>query len=318
MAANIRSMASSVKTWHGLELRVDPMDAQQAFVYSGQSKMALSLEDLTTSSGLQVGDFKALIERNTGEVIHVHGKDYTFAEPWKLYQYFAPYIESLGAKYITAGVLGDFSKVWALAEVKNLEFNIGKGDNPVMPYFLTAIGYDGKIGFAYGLTCVQVVCQNTLRAALKGDLTKFRQTKNSDARIVNSLSTEAMNAFFKREAEELSYTCNSLAEVSLTSELKKAFIDFILPLKKDKAGVPQITDGIQEKRDDFDEAMESAPGIVKGQENAYSLYDAFTYAMTHGSKFGKREKTDGLVADLFGSFEVKREEVLSWLVNNAR
>ena len=318
MAANIRSIASSVKTWHGLELRVDPMDAQQAFVYSGQSKMALSLEDLTTSSGLQVGDFKALIERNTGEVIHVHGKDYTFAEPWKLYQYFAPYIESLGAKYITAGVLGDFSKVWALAQVENLQFNIGRNDNPVMPYFLTAIGYDGKIGFAYGLTCVQVVCQNTLRAALKGDLTKFRQTKNSDARIVNSLSTEAMNAFFKREAEELSYTCNSLAEVSLTSELKKAFIDFILPLKKDKAGVPQITDGIQEKRDDFDEAMESAPGIVKGQENAYSLYDAFTYAMTHGSKFGKREKTDGLVADLFGSFEVKREEVLGWLVNNAR
>lgn len=318
MAANILSMASSVRTWHGLELRVDPMDAQQAFVHSGQSKIALRLEDYVTTSGIKSKKFKSLVEVNSGTEVHVHGEGYTFAEPWKLYQYFAPYIESLGAKYITAGVLGDYSKVWALAQVENLQFNIGKGNNPVMPYFLTAIGYDGKIGFAYGLTCVQVVCQNTLRAALKGDLTKFRQTKNSDARIVNSLSTEAMNAFFKREAEELSYTCNSLAEVSLTSELKKAFIDFILPLKKDKAGIPQITDGIQEKRDDFDEAMENAPGIVKGQENAYSLYDAFTYAMTHGAKFSKREKTDGLVADLFGNFEVKREEVLSWLVNNAR
>lgn len=318
MAANILSMASSVRTWHGLELRVDPMDAQQAFVYSGQSKIALRLEDYVTTSGVKSKRFKSLIEANSGTEVHVHGEGYTFAEPWKLYQYFAPYIESLGAKYITAGVLGDFSKVWALAQVENLQFNIGKGDNPVMPYFLTAIGYDGKIGFAYGLTCVQVVCQNTLRAALKGDLTKFRQTKNSDARIVSSLSTDAMNAFFKREAEELSYTCNSLAEAPLTSELKKAFIDFILPLKKDKNGVAQITDGIQEKRDDFDEAMENAPGIIKGQENAYSLYDAFTYAMTHGSKFSKREKTDGLVADLFGNFEVKREEVLSWLVNNAR
>ncbi len=313
-------MVSTFKTWHGHEtLTENPMIGQEAFVFSGQSGINLVMEDIQTVGGFAINGFKALIEKNSQTLVHVHGEDYTPAEPWELYKLFAPYIEKLGGRYVTAGILKDYSKIWALAKVEGLQFNIGPRDNPIMPYFLSCIGYDGKIGFAFGTTYIQVVCQNTLNAALKGDINKFRQTKNRASRVANIVNPEVIAAYMEREAQEFSQSSNALASIPLTSALKNAFIEFILPSKVDKkTQVLKITDGLQEKRDMFDSALCNAPGIVGGQESAWSLYDAFTFAMTHQPTFAKREKTDSLEADLFGGLQAKREEAYSWLVENAR
>lgn len=316
MAANILSMASAYKTWHNKDLRVEPQDAQGMFAVSGHAQIVPVMETLYVN-GVAVEGYKMLVERNTGTHVAIHGDGYVPAEPWHLYKYFAPYIEKVGAKYVTAGTLKGYSKLWALAEVAGLEFNIGKTDNPVKTYFLSAIGWDGTLGQVFGPVMTQVVCQNTLRVALsEGGLQKFRQTKNRESRIMDSLSVEAVVAFMEDEARELKYRTSVLVEKPLDTRTKLDFVDFILPAKIDKNGQKVITEGIQRKRDMFDEALCLAPGIVAGQETLWTLQDAFTFCLTHKPNFATRESTDNLSAELFNpqAFEAKRQAAMEWLM----
>ena len=306
-------MVSALDTisWHGKETRVEKMNPQECFVWSGHSAVAPVMQDITGLNGEIIPTHKALYNMGTEKptLIAVHGSGYTPAMPWEMYEYFAPMLEKMGGRYVTAGIIGNYEKMWALAEFgERFTFNVGKGDNPVKKYFLSGIGYDGTQGQFWGDTDIQVVCQNTLRRALNiGGINKFRQTKNRRANVISQLSADAILAKMEADMQADKENMGILASTEYTNDMLKIFVETMFPKTKE-----ELTPAVIETREKFSQALEVAPGIKAGQTQGtlFSLIDAITYLMTH-YRLGIRKDTDSLANDLFGSAQKTREEALA-------
>lgn len=306
-------MVSAMATWHGLETRSDKMNAHECFTKSGQSVVTPVMQDIV-SLGEVSKTHRALWNMHPDHTtwIATHGADYSPMEPWSMYEYFSPIIEASSAKYVTGGIIGNYEKMWSLAEMAGFEYNIGKGDNPVKKYFLSGLGYDGTLGFYYGSTDIQVVCQNTLRQALQvGGVNKFRQTKNCKTRVFNSLSPETTAAYLAQCKAEMmtdSDNMNILATTNYSAETYQAFIDAMFPKMGDKQ---ELTPSVISARENFKTALEVAPGIEAGQTQGtfFSLIDAYTVLLTH-TKLGVRDESSKLAQDLFGNAQSLRDKAV--------
>jgi phage/plasmid-like protein (TIGR03299 family) len=88
-----------------------------------------------------------------------------------------------GAHYETAGILGNGEKVWGLAD---LQLSLTVGQEKQAGYLLFCTSHDGSLSFQWRLCLTQVVCENTLGAALsektRAKLT-IRHTKNASDRM---------------------------------------------------------------------------------------------------------------------------------------
>lgn len=106
----------------------------------------------------------AACRSDTGDVLGVHGPNWTPLRNEELFELFRPWYDAGQISFETAGALYGGGVVWVLARINQDPIDIVPGD-PVKSFVLAANGHNGQRTLTQGLTSIRVVCANTLAAA---------------------------------------------------------------------------------------------------------------------------------------------------------
>jgi phage/plasmid-like protein (TIGR03299 family) len=194
-------------------------------------------------------------------------------------------------RYHTAGSLRGGRRVWMLATVDNLAFEVVPGD-PIEPYLLLYTGHDGKTCTIVKLTEVRVVCQNTATAALQGSGASFkiRHTANAAEKLMEAQAALGYATEAFAQQKEL-YT--AMAHVKLTCAQWADFLDEMVDLpEKEGRGRTRATNKRVELTCLFEGGLGTDIPGVRG--TAWGAYNAITEYTTHHSsvKLGGLSETD--------------------------
>lgn len=111
-----------------------------------------------------------------------------------------------GAKYETAGIIGDYKKVWGLVDIKS---SIRVGDDETKQYLMGCTTFDSTGSTKFLQTNTRVVCKNTWDMALSGKLNKMlsvRHTSKSHRRLDDARQAMAgIQAEFLTMGERLNF-----------------------------------------------------------------------------------------------------------------
>jgi len=158
--------------WHGLGTKVEGALTAEEAIKAAQLDWKVLEEPVFDRKGTELPAFKLLRRSDTGHVFYVPKKTYQPIQNADTFKFLDGLVAAGGAKYVTAGALGDGERVWILAEIKNCDVRILKTDDVVKPYLLAANSHDGTLSFWIMPTPIRVVCQNTFQLALSERLEK--------------------------------------------------------------------------------------------------------------------------------------------------
>lgn len=194
------------KPWHGLgQIAKGAMNSQEAIELGGLNYDVIKVPVLANVNGemLEVPEKFATLRTDTKDVFGIVGNRYEIVQNRDAFTFFDAIVGQGQAIFETAGALGKGERVFITAKMPNYVRIAGTNDVSDVYVVLTS-SHDGSGAVLAGVTAVRIVCQNTLRMALKGMTNKvsIRHTKSAEANlaqagklmgIVNSY-TEALNA----------------------------------------------------------------------------------------------------------------------------
>jgi len=217
--------------WHKLGINVT-----EAQTWADAQRLAgldFTLADEPLRTDYQVlTDWKAIIRTDNMQTIGVVGKDFTTVQPHDAFQFVDTLIESHGAHYVSAGMLGNGERMWVLARIPAADIEVTPGDVSET-YMLFAQGFDGSLSVLSKVTSTRVVCQNTLFAAIadKNFSLKLRHTKTVNDRLK---SAEKLLSGVSQTAHQLEEKLRKLAARRLTRETMTSIMDRLFPKPADE------------------------------------------------------------------------------------
>lgn len=274
------------KPWHG-EGKELPQNAtlDEAFRVVGFYDVAerpLFTPGLTTP----IPDHKALVRADTGAYVSTVGADYgvvQFREGAEAVIRAAQ--EVLGANiFRTAGLLGDRGeRGWLMGEL-GAPFKVGHGFiSEIRKYILFHTGHDGFTAASLGLCNTNVVCANTVAAALAesshSDSGKMRRTVRHTTNAAQRFqdATAALGAMIEQQ-KALEDAARQLAQIPFNLMQYKRTIDAVIPMPED--GKKHVK--IENQRDVVLGLWNTSKGGEGVRDNAWSAYQSWTEYATHG------------------------------------
>jgi phage/plasmid-like protein (TIGR03299 family) len=169
------NMASNVKTWHGLENRIEESDTLEIIAQkAGMTHRILRAKvryatchsgALDASSYRAVDDKVVLFRDDTSAPLGIVSDSYKVVQPAQVIEFFRDLVAKHGFKMSTAGCLFDGKKYWALAETGDSAFIVDKRD-VFKSFLLLSTSADGSTATEARFTDVRVVCNNTMSMAI--------------------------------------------------------------------------------------------------------------------------------------------------------
>lgn len=217
MSANVGEMFYTGEVpWHGLGVALaQPATLDEALKVGGLNWRVEDV-DLTTADEPPslIGRRKALVRSDrppgvAGRVLGVAHRAFKPIQNQEAGLLFDAIFGRGKRVYHTGGYLGDGEIVWLLAKIdKPLRI---AGDDIVEPYALMANSHDGSMAFNIGITTVRVVCQNTLRLAMKEKIGQSFRRSHQGPFIDHA---RAANEFFSATLRELDHVTESFTRLS--------------------------------------------------------------------------------------------------------
>jgi phage/plasmid-like protein (TIGR03299 family) len=260
-----------------------------------------------------------LYRSDTGADLGVVSRtSYKVHQPAEIMEFFGAIAKAGNFDLETAGALSGGKRIWALAKVGEGANIIGQDE--VLPYLLLATSFDGTMTTIARMTCVRVVCNNTITMALRQDA-----TQNSDARIVTSLKVPHSSKFnpeFIRDQlgivhgafDQFLGEARTLAEIGVTDAKASTIVADVIGKFTASAKPGQVFD-IKNTRG-FKRVMGLFGGDAMGSDltggkNAWQLLNAFTQYVDHDR--GRTTDTT-LNQAWFGAGEVMKNEAKEQLL----
>lgn len=136
-----------------------------------------------TPNGQQVySDQKVLYRGDTNDQLAIVGDSYKVVQPGEVLEFFRDLVDMNGMKLSTAGVLFGGRRFWAMVDTGRAA-EVLKNDRIVGNLLLTT-SCDGTMATNAVFTAVRVVCNNTLKLAMrdteKADVLKARVTHRTE------------------------------------------------------------------------------------------------------------------------------------------
>lgn len=297
MAANINSFASlRVPAWHGLGTVIEKPVGSFEFQEISGLNWTVSDSEIFTSGMVQVMGKKAIVRNDTGYPLGIVGEDYVSIQNEEMFRFIND-LAQFDTELIveTAGGLGQGETVWALAKMPSLERKFGS--DSIIPYLLIVNGHIGNSTLKVIPTTIRVVCQNTLRMALKNrkDFSMGWDIKHT---------TNAMDRLIQAK--------NSLKEIALEWDMTKDYISRLVDTKLEDDGILELISGTfgekKEKKGDKNtrgdtmaenrnnrifEILESPTSKVSGIEGSlWSGFNAITEYLDHDNTIKTQNKAE--------------------------
>jgi phage/plasmid-like protein (TIGR03299 family) len=217
-------------------------------------------------------------------------------------------------------VLGAGEVVWALARIPEADMNVA-GDKHE-GFLLASTSHDTSRAFILKLTEVEVVCNNTLSAALSGNgsFARVRHTSNANQKIQAALE---YLQFVKDNAKTLEQKLNLLASRRMTRATYNEVMDRLFPLsaKADRATQTRHENVLNEIIRLYDINNGNVNPSIRG--TGYNLLNAVTEFTDHvrGTKVTADKKALGYTTDkaraesaVFGNGEAFKNKALEVLL----
>ena len=177
--------------WHGLGTVINQAaTSAEALRFAGLAGWDLekiqAYVDVTDHSGqakhLPTNRY-GIVRRDTGKILGVVGSRYTVFSNEQCFDFMDAVVGEGGARFETAGAIGDGERVWMLAKMP-VTAEVAEGDT-LEPYIMFGTSHDGSSSVWCFPTSVRTVCANTYRLAMLGRKSglNIRHTQNIDSKI---------------------------------------------------------------------------------------------------------------------------------------
>lgn len=168
----------------------------------------------------------------------------------------------------SAGLLRNGAQAWVSIEVPD---NITTPEGVVFrPHLLAVTSLDGSMATTYKRVVTNVVCDNTMSAALgerSGQVYKVRHTRNSGLRIVEA--REAL-ATVQHTAEDFMAEVKALSEITVTDKQWSQFLDVHFPTPEEGKG-KAIS---ERKREEITQLWTASDMVSPWKNTAYGVVQA--------------------------------------------
>lgn len=172
MTAAVQQMASTARTWHGLENLIDEGASREEWIEAAgfgfnlhKGLVRYATERDQSPAEYQFFREKAVIFRDDNlEPMGVVGAKFQITQPREVAAFMFDVAEQLGAKMSTMGVLFSGQRYWALLHLEGMTGEVGKGDF-IKKHLLFCTACDGSLSNEIRECDERVVCNNTLQVA---------------------------------------------------------------------------------------------------------------------------------------------------------
>lgn len=317
MAANLYDNKMGYRgeiPWHGLGTQFsEAMTAAEAIEASGlgyavekdplfrkiqrtQEPKFPGITPIVEEAWEETGAF-ATVNRDNGKVLGIVRSAYEVLQNRDAFSFFDVLLAESGARYETAGALGDGERMWLLAKMPE-SFEPLLGDR-VDQFCLLSNSHDGFSGLSVTFTPIRVVCQNTLTAALRGSAStvSLRHTSSIKAKLDQSAM---VLRDYRDHYRKLGEVFGAFAAFKITDEWLDAYMDALFGAIKDDS-TPSFLTRRERKVAAFMEHYEKGMGVtidgVAG--SAWGAYNAATEFADY--EYPSRKGTDRTASLLFGT-----------------
>lgn len=238
----------------------------------------------------------ATVRTDTETVLGVVGKRYEILQNVEAFKILDDIIGDKLAIFETAGAVFNGAVVFMTAKLpENIKVN---GNDLIENYLLITNGHDGTKSLQIAVTPIRVVCNNTLRDALKNNCQSVRFNHTTNIRK----SSDKLKYFIQDvndNNETVKESFHRLMDVKVNEEMIEWFLDQLYPPMSDgKYSTKTLT-----VRDVIKEYLEKGPGQADHKDNLYGLYNAVTGYYQNVKKFKNEEDMFNKIN--FGDAKVK-------------
>lgn len=160
-----RMIYSGQVPWHGLGTKLDDLatfeDVRKVFCEVKETPGTFQALDGTFQA---TSKYKNLVRTDSGKLLCIMPATYGVVQYADACSVLEAATQEGFTKYVTAGLLDEGRRAWALASIPSATFEVAGSE--VKPYLLLTTAHDGSLAIRYHFTGVYVVCNNTLTAAL--------------------------------------------------------------------------------------------------------------------------------------------------------
>jgi phage/plasmid-like protein (TIGR03299 family) len=217
--------------WHGLGNKLAPKQPLEVWAQAAgmnwrieEAEVRFATKGNRGPSAIQAfPDQKVLYRSDTQAPLSVVSARYQVVQPAEILEFYRDLTEVGGFQLVTAGVLKEGRKLWALARTG--QSAMLKGRDEVNGYLLLATACDGSLATTAQFTSVRVVCNNTLQIALGNSASAIKVPHRSqfDAQAVKrqlGIAVASWDAFMART--------KVLAERKVSDSVAEAFLKRVL------------------------------------------------------------------------------------------
>jgi phage/plasmid-like protein (TIGR03299 family) len=229
---NKASFFGTKTAWHGLgQIVEEAQTSREAIVLAGLDYDVYKSELWTpTKSGsgdatMQVPGKWATVRSDNGVPLGVVGDKYTVLQNRDAFGFIDKIIGAKEAVFQTAGALGKGERVFITAKLPE-KCVIGM-DDVIDNYFFITSSHDGSGSVEIAFSSVRIVCENTLRMALKSSKRKQRVRHTSS--VTNNLLLAAdLMGITRQHIQETEELYNAMTKVRITDAELKKFIELAM------------------------------------------------------------------------------------------
>ena len=280
--------ARGVAVWHNLETRTTSETATwQEMAAAADLLWSIVVKDVFARNPLdkvvKLDDVRGVFRSDDGYYLGSVGKVWEPIQNAECFSWCDQLLDMIGggSRYISAGALGGGEKIWTLAKVP-FDFSVAEEADKHETYLLFTTAHDGTGAAKAKLVVTQVVCNNTLQAALgeAGEEISIRHTKSAKERMDRAVK---LMAGTQATISDLKAKLVALADRKLTREKTVSILDRLFPKTEDINGHEVET----KRRDNvvsgvlqcFESNNNNAFASVGG--TAYNLLNAVTEYTDH-------------------------------------
>lgn len=288
------SFASTEKAWHGLgQIVKNAMTSKEAIELGGLGYEVIKEQiyaDVDGIGRIAIPDNFATIRKDTNTPLGVVGNRYEIVQNADAFTFFDAIVGQGQAIFETAGALGKGERIFVTAKMPNY-IRIAGTDDITEVYVVLTNTHDGSGAVICGITPVRIVCQNTLRAALRGMVNKvaIRHTKSAEKNLVQA---HKLLSITNEYTEKMNQAVNALSLKKVSDAQVKQLIEGLFPSESEG------TTRIENIRKEVFNSYQTGVGQEKILGTAWGVLNGITYYTSHAKGYKDADtKFNNLILD---------------------